>query len=213
MLNIGEWAEKATTSPEKRFRQAVHTVLHAIATTPHLKVNMILKGGILLALQYSSSRYTRDIDFSTPTTIREFDQEAFLSELSQSLSVAVENLDYGLDCRIQSHEIRPPSPDATFPTLKLRIGYAYKADASSHRRLLNRQHADVVEVDYSFNEAINDGSTFVELHDGGYLTVYSLHDVIAESTAHFSSKKQDIGYVAKMHMTSTAYLGSIRTLR
>ncbi|MHB8455740.1 MAG: nucleotidyl transferase AbiEii/AbiGii toxin family protein [Acidiferrobacterales bacterium] len=180
MVDIHGWVEKAGLISEQKFRQAVHTILHAIATTPNLKTEMIMKGGILLALQYSSSRFTRDIDFSTPALVRDFNMRAFLSELEQALAMAVEDLEYGLDCRIQSHEMRPPSPDATMPTLKLRIGYADKADHNSHKRLLNKQHPNVVEVDYSFNEPISEQTRVLELNDGGYLTVYSFNEVIAE---------------------------------
>lgn len=180
MVDIHDWVEKVSAISERKFRQAVHTILHAIATTPNLNTEMIMKGGILLALQYSSSRFTRDIDFSTPPLVRDFNMEAFLSELEHALARAAEDLEYGLDCRIQSHEMRPTSPFATMPTLKLRIGYADKADQNSHKRLLNKQHPNVVEVDYSFNEPISEKTRVLELNDGGYLTVYSFNEVIAE---------------------------------
>lgn len=178
--DIHPWVDAAKEAGERQFREAVHTILVAIANAPHLRTQMIMKGGILLALQYHSLRHTRDIDFSTPQKITEFELRAFLDELSQNLALAVERLEYGLDCRIQSHEIRPPRPTATMPTLRVRIGYAYKHDQRKHRRLLNKKSPSVVEIDYSFNEPNNENVSVLELTDGGALSVYSLADVIAE---------------------------------
>lgn len=178
--DIQPWINAAKEPAEREFREAVHTVLVAIANTPHLRTEMIMKGGILLALQYHSSRHTRDIDFSTPREIKEFNLETFIREFSTALALAVEQLDYSLDCQIQSHERKPPRPDATMPTLKIRIGYAYKHDVKKHKRLLNRQCPSVVEVDYSFNEPNSEDIVALELTDGGSLSVYNLIEVVAE---------------------------------
>jgi len=178
-FDLSVWVNQAPNDKERQFREAVHTNLVAISDTPTLNTTMALKGGILLAIQHGSARFTRDIDFSTPQHITEFDENAFLSDLSQSLAIAVEKLDYALDCLIQSHERRPPTPDASFPTLKLRIGYAYKHE-KKHKRLLNRQCPTVVELDYSFNEPNNESTRVIELIDGGILRAYSIIEVIAE---------------------------------
>jgi len=178
--DIRPWVQATQESSERQFREAVHTVLVAIANAPHLHTQMLMKGGILLALQYRSVRHTRDIDFSTPEKYQVFELEPFLSELSQALALAVAQLDYGLDCRVQSHEVKPPRPDATMPTLKVRIGYAYQDDPKAHRRLLNRRSTNIVEVDYSFNEPNNEEMTVIELIEGGTLRAYSLVEVIAE---------------------------------
>lgn len=63
--DIKDWVEEASTTSNKEFRQAVHTILSSIASDSDLKANMILKGGILLAIRYKSHRFTTDIDFST----------------------------------------------------------------------------------------------------------------------------------------------------
>ena len=147
---IQDWINQSTERVP--FRQAVHTILAAITRSDALKTNMIMKGGILLALGYESTRYTKDIDFSTAKTLKEFELETFIQELQSALVDAVESLDYGLDCRVQSYKQKPPKSDATFPTIEISVGYAYKHDRNAHRRLLNKNSSNIVEIDYSLNE-------------------------------------------------------------
>ena len=177
--NIASWVDKASDKQQRFFREAVHVVLLAIATTPYLNLSMIMKGAVLLAVRYDSSRFTRDIDFSTNMKISEFDKEAFLARLEQGMMRASEMLDYGMDCKIQSHKIKPARPDATFPTLTLTIGYAHLDDRNSHMRLMKRQASQVVKIDYSFNEITNEIDS-LKLSDSGELCVYSFSDLVAE---------------------------------
>ena len=178
--NIGEWVKLEKNPEHKTLREAIHTVLVAISTGHWLNCNMIIKGGVLLAIRYESVRFTEDIDFSTRITLIEFDQDYFLKELEQSLLSAVEHLNYGLDCRIQSYQLQPANnPDATFPTFKLKIGYAYKHDTNSHKRLRKRQSSKIVKIDYSLNEETQDIELF-KITDGGTLSAYSSTDLIAE---------------------------------
>lgn len=178
--DIGEWVNREKILKHRTLREAIHTALVAISTGHWLNCNMIIKGGVLLAIRYESLRFTEDIDFSTSIMLKDFDQESFLKELNQSLASAVEKLDYGLDCRIQSYHLQPSNnPDATFPTFKLKIGYAYKHDTKSHKRLQRRQSSQVLKIDYSLNEKTQDVESF-KLTDGGTLSAYSLTDLIAE---------------------------------
>lgn len=176
--DIETWVEAAADPSVQEFRQAVHTTLVAISSSPLLSDNMIIKGGILLALRYEGPRFTKDIDFSTRKRLQGFDKDQLLEELKNSLAITVEQLPYDLDCRVQSHELKPPREDATFPTLKIRVGYAYKGDRK-HQRLLQGQGTDVVEVDYSFNEE-NLAVDALEILDGGTILAYSLPDLVGE---------------------------------
>jgi predicted nucleotidyltransferase component of viral defense system len=178
-ISIANWVEQENTPRGRSFREAVHTILFAIANNKNLHAEMIMKGGILLAIRYASQRYTTDLDFSTPKTIKQFNKDKFFTEFKKSLLSATEQLDYGLDCRLQSHRINPPSAEASFPTLKLKIGYAYKNNYRDHRRLLNKQSLNVVEVDLSFNE-FNQEIEIMNLTEGGDIPIYSLTDLIAE---------------------------------
>lgn len=178
--DIGEWVKLEKNPEHKTLRKAIHTVLLAISTGHWLNCNMIIKGGVLLAIRYESVRFTEDIDFSTAIILKDFDQESFLEKLRQGLAGAVEKLDYGLDCRIQSFQLQPSNnPEATFPTFKIKIGYAYKHETNSHKRLLKGQSSKVVKIDYSLNEETQDIELF-EIADGGTLSAYSSTELIAE---------------------------------
>jgi len=161
------------------FRQAVHTILVAISKSETLKTNMIMKGGMLLALGYESTRYTKDIDFSTAKTLKEFDIEAFIQELKSALLEAVESLDYGLDCRVQSYKQKPLKSDATFPTIEISVGYAYKHERNAHRRLINNNSSTIVDIDYSLNEPPREIEIF-EIEEGKQIKIYGFTELVAE---------------------------------
>lgn len=176
-VDIATWVEN---DPDNiPFRQAAHTVLHAISITEALQSSMIMKGGVLLALGYRSQRYTRDIDFSTPAKLADFDQKWFGETLEEGLIYAVESLGYGLDCRVQRIEQKPARDDASFPTIKTTIGYAYKRDSRKHKRLQRGQATDIIKLDYSLNESIGN-IDFFELEDGNVIRVYDIVELISE---------------------------------
>lgn len=133
-FDIRTWVDE--NHEQRPFRQAVYTILTAISGNPDLRTDMILKGGILLALGYESTRFTKDIDFSTATKTKDFDVDQYISQFEGALFDAVEQLDYGLDCRVQSHRQNPPGEDKTFPTIQMNVGYADKGNAGAHRRLM-----------------------------------------------------------------------------
>jgi signal recognition particle subunit SEC65 len=125
--DIRDWVEAELDKSKKEFRQAVHTILSAIASDSNLKANMILKGGILLAIRYKSHRYTKDIDFSTERKLGgEITEDTVRKSLDSSLAQIVEELDYGLDCRVQSSKLQPKDRNSTYPSIKIKVGYAYK---------------------------------------------------------------------------------------
>lgn len=176
-IQIQDWINQSVERVS--FRQAVHTILVAVSQSEALKTNMIMKGGMLLALGYESTRYTKDIDFSTARTLKEFDIEAFIQELKSALLEAVESLDYGLDCRVQTYKQQPPKSDATFPTLSISVGYAYKHDRNAHRRLMNNNSSTIVDIDYSLNEPSREIEIF-EIEEGKQIQIYGFTELVAE---------------------------------
>ncbi len=176
-IAIREWV--AQNPDHCPFRQAVHTILTAVSGTPELQTAMVMKGGVLLALRYRSQRHTADIDFSTDIRLRDFDLAAFRGVLEQSLTDAVEQLGYGLDCRVQRCKQSPPRADATFPTIQVSLGYAYKDDRSAHKRLLTGRVATTIRLDYSLNEPVGETDLF-ELEEGHVIRTYSLVEMVAE---------------------------------
>jgi predicted nucleotidyltransferase component of viral defense system len=175
-FDIKEWVNQ---NPDyQTFRQAVHTILTAIAGTPILQTSMIMKGGVLLALSYNSPRYTKDIDFSTATKRSDFDLDNFRRQLEESLLDTVETLEYGLDCRVQSCTHHPKSEDSTYPTVQVSIGYAYKG-RPAHKRLKAGKAPDVIRIDYSLNEPVEEAELF-ELEEGSIISIYSFVEMVAE---------------------------------
>jgi len=114
-----------------------------------------MKGGILLAIRYGTGRFTKDVDFLTTQSFKEFDEERFLDAFRKSLIQASSHLPYQLECCLQRQEIRP-NRDGSFPTMKMSVGYASKTDRRVFERLLKGQAPAVVEIDYSFNDGIHD---------------------------------------------------------
>ena len=174
--DIPAWVAQAPAG-EREFRQAVHVLLHAVATSPWLSRSLCMKGGILMALHYRSERYTSDIDFSTSDPFTVEAESAFRDALERALAVAPEALGYDIDCRVQSFKV-DPGRDKTFVTLRLKLGYA-RVGTPAHRRLAVGHGIQVLGLDYSFNESIPD-QEIVEIDDTGTLCVYGLGTLVAE---------------------------------
>jgi len=172
-----EWVEQGAEN--EIFRKAVHIILHAISRREELREILVLKGGILLALNYESTRYTRDIDFSIEKKIEEVDVQEILGKLSQELVESVNELNYGTDCAIQGWEQNPPGGDVSFPTIRVRVGYAEFGNQRAHRRLAQKNAVHVIKLDLSLNEPRGDPELF-ELEDNNIIQIYSLHDLVAE---------------------------------
>ncbi len=176
---ISNWVDSAQGPEDTEFREAVHTILAAIASDPELCADMIIKGGILLAVRYRSHRYTKDIDFSTSKKLAEIDPEKLEDNLNECLALMTEQLDYELDCKVQSCKVQPANkPDAKYPSIKLKIGYAYKG-TPKHKRLLAKLSPDSVAIDYSLNEEMPNVEK-IEITGTDGILAYTLTDLIAE---------------------------------
>lgn len=177
-IDIAEWVVQADAS-QREFRQAVHTILAAIAHDPQLRASMVIKGGILLAVRYQSHRYTKDIDFSTSKKLDEIDPDQIKDALNRSFIETAEVLVYELDCRVQSCRIQPANqPDASFPSVKITVGYAYKG-SEKHKRLLVNQSPTSISIDYNLNELMPNLEV-LDIGQGDQLCAYTLTDLIAE---------------------------------
>jgi predicted nucleotidyltransferase component of viral defense system len=176
--DIAEWVNQAPND-QRELRQAVHTVLAAIAQDTQLRADMIMKGGILLAVRYQSVRFTKDIDFSTSMKLSEVNPDEVQRRLDAALRLSVEVLDYDLDCRVQGCKVQPANQlNASFPSIKLKIGYAYKGTAK-HRRLIQLQSTSVISIDYSLNEVIsNTDEVLVGLDQS--VNAYPFAELVAE---------------------------------
>jgi hypothetical protein len=139
--NIATWANEAPEPEQREFRQAVPTILAAIANDPRLKSTMVIKGGILLGVRYHSPRFTKDIDFSTTGNLATISAKDVRAAFESSLVQVIEELDYDLNCKIQSCKVNPQNrPDASFPSIELKIGHAYKGSPKHKRLHICRSH-------------------------------------------------------------------------
>lgn len=178
-LDVEKWVNEESDRDRKEFRSAVHLIIRAIATSKSLSPFMIMKGGILLAIRYHSPRFTKDVDFSTPSRLQEVNIEELLANIKEALEIVGADNDYGIAVSLQSHKINPPNrPEVSFPTLQLKIGFASRSDARQLQRLTAKQSPKIVQIDYSFNEWISEVET--NEVDGGALKMYPYHDLIAE---------------------------------
>ncbi len=178
LIEIENWIKSSLDDTTKAFRQAVHVILLAISKSPELNSKMIFHGALLLTLNYSGVRYTKDIDFATANKRADIDEDAFLKEMQKSLMESSESLSYGLACKIQGSRIKPRGEGKNHQTLEINIGYAYKG-SRDHQHLLRNNCTNVIKLDYSYNE-INQDIEVLELTEGSNIQAYSLSDFVAE---------------------------------
>ena len=88
-LDLPAWVTRAPEG-KRHFREAVHIILAAIGTSVALRTRMVMKGGMLMALRYDSSRFTKDADFSTRDKYAKGDEASLLAELDAQLTSANE---------------------------------------------------------------------------------------------------------------------------
>ena len=180
LFKVQEWVKESTDTTMEKYRQAVHTLIVAISISSKLNTRMIIKGGILLGVRFRNERFTNDVDFSTADIYDMEEKEDLVRELDKGLIDAAETLDYGMDLRVQSAKKNPTRDGASFPTLKITIGYAYKGSAE-HKNLMRKSGhcSTILHVDYSFNEKNFEVDT-LEVRPGGTIQAYSLTDLVAE---------------------------------
>lgn len=175
---IADWVNRSPVD-QLDFRKAVHIILMAISLDKDLSKSMVMKGGILLGIRYGSSRYTTDIDFSTSEKMVGLDEHELRDKINLRLLEAESELVYGIKCSIQKLKKIPKRDDATFPSLDITIGYAKKNNDSMMSRLERGQSAQVVQIDYSFNEFT--GTTQeIEIDGDERIQAYDLVSLLAE---------------------------------
>lgn len=194
-----EWVESAPTENEQVFRRVIHIVLDAISKLDDRKYELVMKGGILMAIQYQTSRFTRDIDFSTSRHYSEFKetQQDFLDKLNTEINNSSQHLGYGIQCRVQASKVKPRE-EGNYQTLHINVGYAIQGDTRNMQRLSNGQATSVVSIDYSFNEIIGEtghlqigNSSVVKVYGEKTLIAEKLRAIIQQENRH-TRRRQDI---------------------
>lgn len=175
-IDLASWVKNASGDMQQKI--SVHILLHAIGSSDDLRATMIMKGGNLLGIRYNSNRYTKDVDFSTASKFKDFDEDSFKTEMNDSLISASGELGYTLRCWIQKMKIEP-NPEGTFPTLKINIGYADQKNEKEVKFIEKGVSPKILKVDYSFNEETYSSETLIVSEDSNIIA-YSILDVIAE---------------------------------
>jgi len=180
-LPVMEWVEAARADPVRyRSRQVTHILLAAIGLTPELKDSMILKGGALMMLGYDSPRGTQDVDFSINA-----DPEPFTSQIREMLNPAMAraSADLGyitLVTRVQRLKKEPKLfEEADGPALSITIAYAVRG-SKDEARLSIGQGIQVLKIDLSFKEPLNNISPHSLDNTDVEINAYSLEDLMAE---------------------------------
>ena len=137
-VDIERWVDDAPTH-QRGFREAVHIILDSIGHSRNLQARMVMKGGLLLAIRYDSSRFTRDLDFSTTAQYQADTADQLLDEFEKGLIDAENRLFYETTCRLQSRRVEPKGENRTHHNLTLTIGFADKSDRSAMARLQAKQ--------------------------------------------------------------------------
>lgn len=177
-IDIEAWVD-AAMADQRGFREAVHIILDSIGRSQNLQARMVMKGGLLMGIRYASTRFTRDIDFSTTDLYSAESAGDLLAEFEAALVEAEDRLPYGTACRLQSRKVEPKGENKTHHNLALTVGYADMTNAGAMARLQAKKSPRVVEIDYSFNEAVFEVE-LLELDGGVTIHSYSLHNVLAE---------------------------------
>lgn len=180
-LDLEEWVDLEEGKERKRVKSAMHIILKAISSNHLLHEIMVLKGGVLIDLEFKSHRHTKDLDFSSSVPREDFNETMFIDQLNESLlEVSTSDLgEYGLLCKCQSHKWTTKKEDSNFPAIKAKIGYADRTDTKQIRRLEICQSLNVIEIDYSFNEPLFNVE-FLKSKGLGPLKVYSISDLVSE---------------------------------
>ena len=188
-LDLERWIALAGLDKvNRRKRQVAEITLHAIASEKRLGRSLVLKGGSLLAIAYSSPPFTPDLDF----TDREFPAdapEALRSLLDPALTRAAAALGYtDLRCRVQRIKQRPrlsTFAGADAPALDVTIG-AVDNTPSGSRSLSAGQAADVLEINISYREPLvsfEEASLLGRVEPAAAprtLLIYSVAEIVAE---------------------------------
>ena len=180
-VDVAEWVRRAEADPVDHLqRQATDLVLHAIASAAPFEGRLLLKGGVLMGLAYASLRQTTDVDLSADFAASETTGEEIRTALDMSLERARVLLGYDrLRAQVQSVRELPRQhyPDAQFPALKIKVGYAQ--DAGALKKLLQLRASNTVQVDISFNEPLRHIQV-LDLDGGQGLYAYGHIDLVAE---------------------------------
>jgi predicted nucleotidyltransferase component of viral defense system len=202
-INIQNWVDKAKSNPQLHSRRMLtEIILEAVSLTPHLHDGLYLKGGTLMSIGYESPRSTVDIDFTVITKDHEKFTDIFEKSLNGALRRSTAKLGY-IDyiCRVQKVEKKPKNrwPNGSKLSLKVTVGMV-KRGTKQEQQLLEKRLPNVLSLDLSFFETVNEPDEIRLRKNDGAIQTYSIYDMVAEKcrallqapTRHGRSRRQDV---------------------
>lgn len=183
-VDIAAWVDKAKSDPIGYVeRQATEVFLAALGMAEPYCDKILLKGGILMGVVYSSPRQTGDIDFTSIFDPTSDIADNIWNSLTSALPRASAALGYpDLICRVQNVKHRPRRESfaaADGPALEVTIGYARRG-SPEEKRLKKGKAPKVLRADISFREPVGSIQVVRLGKDGPRIRAYSLLDLIAE---------------------------------
>lgn len=182
-VDIRAWVEDARANPALyRDRQVTEIVLTAIGMAPRLSETLILKGGTLMGLAFSSLRLTTDVDFSADADPHGFD-EIFTTELNAQMPKTAIRLGYlDLICRVQSVR-KMPRPqnfaEHNFPALGIKIASAIRG-TPEQVRLQAGIASRVLDLEISFRDQVYTSQELRLSGAGVAVRAFTMHELVAE---------------------------------
>ena len=178
---IDEWAREHDLSvDEARERFAQFSILVSIANDPHLRSNLVMKGGNALDFVWQTNRSTRDLDFSVAP---ELDPEILTASIIKDwLDHAFLVFSENSDVLLQTNSVRqnPPGPQRTFITYEARVAYALPDQAKLKTRLSRGIPGNqMIPIDISVNELVCADQT-IPVGATGSLRVSTIEDIVSE---------------------------------
>ncbi len=159
----------------RRFAQAV--MLRAIAASPVLRRQLVLKGGNALDFVLAPNRSTIDIDFTIIEAGSVPDPDSLAEELDRYLSTVTRPI--AMIARVQSRK-RQPKTGGRFGSITLNVGYALPDQS---RALLameaGRNSSTILPIEISFNDPIC-ATEERQLDASNSIKVATLEDIVAE---------------------------------
>lgn len=174
--DVGAWAKQnGVTVHEARARFAQYGILRAVSDSATLSATLVLKGGNALDFVWTPNRSTKDLDFTSTDTL---EGDALKLLLQQSLTATGRRL--GTLYSVHSVKRQPSSPDATFVTYAVSVGYALTDETNVRRRIESGQSSpQVVPLDVSLNEVVCEDER-IDTAGAHGLRVSSPEDIVAE---------------------------------
>ena len=168
-------------------RKSMAVILLAVSLDEDLAEKFVLKGGFLMTINFQSTRFTSDVDFSYDTVNKNPKEiKEDINKLDNLMRRAQAKLGYGNRMMIvQTIHKNPKFEDHEFekytqPSMIINIGIGNPNSAKDRKKLANKKLDNVNKIDLSLKETLVSTETILIEEDGAHIRVYSSEEIVAE---------------------------------